>query len=65
MSLVTDILDRLSGVTQLKEKLQQQDRVLERMQKILLDQQRDLAELKGMVKALVAIRSDDSRPGRS
>jgi len=25
MSLITDILDRLSGVTQLKEKVQQQD----------------------------------------
>ncbi len=65
MSLVTDILDRLSGVTQLKEKLLQQDRVLERMQTILLDQQRDLAEVRGMVKALVAIRNDDSRTDRS
>lgn len=65
MSLVTDILDRLSGVTQLKEKLLQQDRVLERMQTILLDQQRDLAEVRGMVKALVAIRTDDSRADRS
>jgi len=65
VSLVTDILDRLSGVTQLKEKLLQQDRVLERMQTILLDQQRDLAEVRGMVKALVAIRNDDSRTDRS
>ncbi len=61
MSLVTDILDRLSGVSQLKEKLLQQDRVLERMQDILLEQQRELAEVRGMVKALVAIRSDDAR----
>jgi len=61
MSLVTDILDRLSGVAQLKEKLQQQDRVLETMQKILLDQQRELAEVRGMVKALVAIRTEGPR----
>lgn len=65
MSLVTDIIDRLSGVAQLKEKLQQQDRVLERMQKILLEQQRELSEVRGMVKALVAIRTDDSRASRS
>jgi len=65
MSLVTDILDRLSGVAQLKEKLQQQDRVLERMQKILLEQQRELSEVRGMVKALVAIRTDDPRANRS
>lgn len=65
MSLVTDILDRLSGVAQLKEKLQQQDRVLERMQTILLEQQRELSEVRGMVKALVAIRTDDPRANRS
>jgi hypothetical protein len=65
VSLVTDILDRLSGVSQLKEKLQQQDRVLERMQKILLEQQRDLAEVRGMVKALVSIRAEGSRTDRS
>jgi uncharacterized coiled-coil protein SlyX len=65
VSLVTDILDRLSGVAQLKEKLQQQDRVLERMQTILLEQQRELSEVRGMVKALVAIRTDDPRANRS
>ncbi len=65
MSLVTDILDRLSGVAELKEKLQQQDRVLEQMQKILLDQQRELSEVRGMVRALVAIRADDPRAGRA
>lgn len=65
MSLVTDILDRLSGVAQLKEKLQQQDRVLEQMQRILLEQQRELSEVRGMVKALVAIRTGDSRANRA
>jgi len=65
VSLVTDILDRLSGVAELKEKLQQQDRVLEQMQKILLDQQRELSEVRGMVRALVAIRADDPRAGRA
>jgi len=35
------------------------------MQKILLDQQRELAEVRGMVKALVAIRSGDPRANRT
>ena len=55
MSLVTDILDRLSGVASLKEKIAQQDRVIEGMQRIMLDQQREIAEVKGTLKALVAI----------
>lgn len=57
MSLVADILDRLSGVSALKERIVQQDRVIEQMQRILLDQQRDLAEMKGMMKALVTMQA--------
>ena len=59
MSLISDILDRLSGGSQLKEKLQQQDRVIERMQQIMLEQQRDIAELKGTVKAMLSIKGSD------
>jgi uncharacterized coiled-coil protein SlyX len=61
VSLVTDILDRLSGVAILKEKLAQQDRVLEGMQRILLDQQRDIAERKGSLKAMISIQSGRAR----
>lgn len=57
MSIVTDILDRLSGVAILKEKIARQDKVLEGMQRVMLDQQRDIAELKGSLKALIAIRA--------
>jgi hypothetical protein len=57
LSLVADILDRLSGVSALKERIIQQDRVLEQMQRIMLDQQRDLAEMKGMIKAMVSMQS--------
>jgi uncharacterized coiled-coil protein SlyX len=57
MSIVTDILDRLSGVAILKEKIAQQDKVLEGMQRVVLEQQRDIAELKGSLKALIAIRA--------
>lgn len=56
MSLVTDILDRLSGIAALREKLAQQDRVLEGMQRILLDQQREIAELRGTLKGMLAMQ---------
>lgn len=56
MSLVTDILDRLSGVAVLKEKVMAQDRIVEQMQRIMLDQQRELAEIKGTLKALIALQ---------
>ncbi len=59
MSLVTDILDRLSGVAIVKEKLAQQEKVLEGMQRVMLEQQRDIAELKGSLKALIAISSGE------
>ena len=61
MSLVTDILDRLSGVSQLKERIAQQDKVIERMQVIVLDQQRDIAELKGSLKAVIALSGGKAR----
>jgi uncharacterized coiled-coil protein SlyX len=59
--LITDILDRLSGVSQLKERLAQQDKVIERMQNIMLEQQKELAEIRGTLKALVAIQGSEKR----
>jgi uncharacterized coiled-coil protein SlyX len=56
MSLVTDILDRLSGVSALKERVVTQDKIIEQMQRLMLEQQRELAEVKGMLKTLLALR---------
>jgi len=61
VSLVAEILDRLSGVSALREKVAQQDKVLEGMQRIVLDQQRELAEVKGTLRALVTIRAGSAR----
>ena len=63
MSRVTDILDRLSGVAVLKEKIAQQDRVLEDMQRWLLEQARDIAELKGGLRAVIAVHGSGRRGG--
>ena len=57
MSLVADVLDRLTGINTVKERLINQDKIIDQMQRIMLEQQRDLAELKGMVKALVSVQS--------
>jgi uncharacterized coiled-coil protein SlyX len=62
MSLVTDILDRLTGINSVKERLITQDKVIDQMQKIMLDQQRELAEVKGMLKALVTMQSGKALP---
>lgn len=56
MSVLTDILDRLSGIAALREKLVQQDKVLEGMQRIMLDQQREIAELRGMMKGMIEVQ---------
>jgi uncharacterized coiled-coil protein SlyX len=56
MSLVAEILDRLTGVSMLREKVAQQDKVLEGMQRIMLDQQRELAEIKGTLRAMVSMQ---------
>jgi uncharacterized coiled-coil protein SlyX len=61
MSLVTDILDRLSGISQLRERLAQQDKVLERMQSIMLHQQREIAEMRGTLKALISIQGEKKK----
>ncbi len=60
-SLVAEILDRLSGVAILREKVAQQDKVLEGMQRIVLDQQRELAEVKGTLRALVTMQSGSAK----
>lgn len=62
MSVVTDVLDRLTGINRVKERLISQDKVIDQMQRIMLDQQRDLAEVKGMLKALMSMQSGRALP---
>ena len=40
----------------LRERVVAQDKIIEQMQRLMLEQQRELAEVKGMLKALVALR---------
>ena len=57
MSILTDILDRLSGVQVVKERLADLAAQLSDMRKIIIEQQKDVAELRGQIRALVQIQS--------
>jgi hypothetical protein len=58
MNLLTDVIDRMSGVAVLKEKIIQLDKIMEGMQRIMIEQQKDIAEVKGQLKALIAMRRE-------
>ena len=57
MSILTDILDRLSGIAAVKERVVDLAAQLTDMRKVMLEQQKDVAELKGQLKALIQIQS--------
>jgi uncharacterized coiled-coil protein SlyX len=57
VSILTDILDRLSGVQVVKERLADLTVQLSDMRKVIVEQQKDVAELKGQIRALVQIQS--------
>ena len=61
MSILTDILDRLSGVQVVKERLGDLAIHLADMRRVMMDQQKDVAELRGQIKALIQIQSQISK----
>jgi hypothetical protein len=65
MSLLADILDRLSGIAALKERVTDLAGQLGEMRRLMLDQQREIAGLQGQLRALIQIQSQSARPRRS
>lgn len=57
MSVLADVLDRLSGVAEVKARVTDLAAHLSEMRRIILDQQKELAEVKGQLKALIQIQS--------
>lgn len=57
MSVLTDVLDRLSHVAALKDRVGDLATQLADMRKVMLEQQKDIAELKGQLKALIQIQA--------
>jgi uncharacterized coiled-coil protein SlyX len=61
MSVLTDILDRLSNVAALKERVTDLAGQLTDIRKVVVEQQKDIAELKGQLKALIQIQAQSSK----
>jgi uncharacterized coiled-coil protein SlyX len=61
MSLVTDILDRLSGITALKDRVTDLGTQLTDIRKAVIEQQRDIAGLQGQLKALIQMQSQGGK----
>jgi archaellum component FlaC len=57
MSIVTEIIDRLSGINAVKERVTDLTGQLGEMRKVMIEQQKDIAELKGQLKALIQMQS--------
>ena len=57
MSILTEIMDRLSGIGALKERVTELSAQLNDLRRIAIEQQKDVAELKGQLKALIQIQA--------
>jgi len=61
VSVLTDILDRLSNVAALKDRVTDLAGQLTDIRKVVVEQQKDIAELKGQLKALIQIQAQASK----
>ena len=61
MSILTDILDRLSGIAALKDRVNDLSVQLTDLRKVLIEQQKDVAGLQGQLKALIQMQSQSGR----
>jgi hypothetical protein len=61
VSVVTDILDRLSGISALRERLVEVIQQQGEMRRMIIEQQKALANVQGQIKALVHIQSQAAK----
>ena len=57
MSIVTDILDRLSGIGVLRERVNDLTGQLSEIRRVVVEQQKDVAGLQGQLKALIQLQA--------
>jgi uncharacterized coiled-coil protein SlyX len=57
VSIVTDILDRLSGIGALRERVNDLTGQLAEMRRVVVEQQKDVAGLQGQLKALIQMQA--------
>jgi hypothetical protein len=61
MSILTDVLDRLADISALRVQVGEMIFQQREPHGVVLDQQRELAELRGQLKALIQIQSQASK----
>ena len=61
MSILTDILDRLSGIAAVRERVRDLSVQLTDIRKVVLEQQKDMAELRGQLRALIQMQSSSGK----
>jgi hypothetical protein len=64
VSIVTDILDRLSGIAAVKERVTDLTIQLADMRRMMIEQQKELAQVQGQLKALIQIQIQAQGPVR-
>jgi uncharacterized coiled-coil protein SlyX len=61
VSIVTDILDRLSGIGALKDRVSDLTGQLSEIRRVVVEQQKDVASLQGQLKALIQMQSQSGK----
>jgi hypothetical protein len=61
MSVLTDILDRLSAIAALRDRVSDLTVQLADLRAVMFDQKKSLAELRGQMKALIHMQSQSDR----
>jgi hypothetical protein len=65
MSLITDVLDRISGYAVLNARLQDLVREVIALRTVLVEHERAIAELKGQNKALIQMQSVGAKKSKT
>jgi hypothetical protein len=61
MSVLTDVMDRLTDISSLRSQVTELIQQQREMRGIMLSQQRELAEVRGQLKALIQMQGAASR----
>ncbi len=61
MSVLTDVMDRLTDISTLRSQVSELIQQQREMRNIMLTQQRELAEVRGQLKALIQMQSVAAR----
>lgn len=62
MSTLTDILDRLTDIGTLRSQINTLVKEQNELRSVLLQQQREIAEVRGQLKAMIQMQSASDRP---